>query len=50
MLETGKRKTKTEQEQEERLKMIEREIRRNNIIIQGMVDQETDHAETRETV
>jgi hypothetical protein len=31
--------------------MIEREIRRNNIIIQGMVDQEReDHAETREKV
>jgi hypothetical protein len=38
-------------EQEERLEMIEREIRRNNIIIQGMVDQERgDHAETREKV
>jgi chromosome segregation ATPase len=38
-------------EQEERLGMIEREIRRNNIIIQGMVDQEReDHVETREKV
>jgi chromosome segregation ATPase len=38
-------------EQEERLGMIEREIKRNNIIIQGMVDQEReDHVETREKV
>jgi hypothetical protein len=38
-------------EQEERLGMIEREIRRNNIIIQGMVDQEReDHVETSEKV